>query len=135
MPPLPGWPLPELQCPWCGAAVDAMDGQEPEDRPHAGAASVCYSCSRISIFVSTVATGYGRVGLGLRRATPEEAEVIGQLPAVAEALTQLRRDPTRRVRGQADAEAVARRWRAQVALNQPLPGLPPLRKDERPPAR
>jgi hypothetical protein len=133
--PLLGWPPPELQCPWCGADVDASDGQDPGDRPHAGAASVCYSCSRISIFVHTVATGWGRVGLGLRRATPPEAEEIGQLPAVAEALAQLRRDPTRRVRGPGDAEAVTQRWRAQLALNQPLPGLPPLDKDERPPAR
>lgn len=105
-------PLPERQCPWCGADVDESDGPDPSDQPQAGAASCCYSCGRLSIFTALPS---GR--LGLRRATLEEAEAISGLPEVAAMLALIRADPLRRMpRGPDQAEPVVRRWRDQVLL-------------------
>jgi hypothetical protein len=113
--------LPERQCPWCGAWVDASDGVDPGEQPHPGAANCCYQCGRLSIFTALPS---GR--LGLRRATPEEDARIRALPEVAAMLAERRRDPLRPITDPEDVAPVLARWRGRVQLDQPLPGLPPL---------
>lgn len=123
-----GLQLPERQCPWCGAEVDESDGVIPTDRPHAGAASCCVECRRLSVFTAAPSGG-----LALRRATPAEAKAISQQPEVRAMLQLLRADPLRpRPNNAADVEPLVGRWRGRVELDRPLPGLPPLREPDTP---
>jgi hypothetical protein len=108
--------LPPLQCPWCAYGFLASDGASEADRPHPGAASLCYQCGRLGVFTDQ---GAGR--LGLRRASAAEAAKIAAQPEMRVMLATLRRDPLRAMPG--GPAVVVARWRDRVLLDQLLPRL------------
>jgi hypothetical protein len=71
-----GTPLPDLPCPYCGVTLECADGvpTNVNDRPTAGAVSVCIACAEPSLFVE------GPFGLAFRKPTPRErASIMDQI--------------------------------------------------------
>lgn len=75
------------RCPHCGQ-VNELQTHRNDKAPYAGALSICWLCTQVSIFVN------GLFGLAVRMPTTEEAAEFAANPQVLAAQAAVRRSTT-----------------------------------------